>query len=143
MDWNEWEELAPTGDTIQQVANVYRGASKGVIAAEVTAQARGAVRTYQPISKPFIETGKIFAKPDSLYYEVNLGFEVEIPHPARMTGTRFAFIMFSARLWAATEGKKQPRVYDLFPRDLFEGAPRMVKVEFGPEIKATDIGGTF
>lgn len=142
MDWNEWEELMPTEETLKEATKAYRGSTTSVAAAELKLEARGAVRTYKPLWQELAPTAKIIRSPDSGYYEANLGFELDLPKGARDAGARFSFVMFTARLWSVDTGAAHPRVYDLYPRDLYEGTPRQVQVEFGPEIKAGDVGGS-
>lgn len=142
MDWNEWEELTPTDAAVDQVTKVYRGASKSVTSDEVKQLARGAARTHKPDLQRLSDLAKIIAAPDAQYFIVRLGFEFEIDAESRKAGARFSFVRFTALLQSAAHGNAAPRVYDLFPKDLYEGEPRVVKVEFGPEIKAGDVGGS-
>ncbi|MBI4673764.1 MAG: hypothetical protein HY741_19120 [Chloroflexi bacterium] len=140
MDWNEWEELAPTPEALQEITKVYRGASKGVTAAEVNESARGAVRTHKPDVQRMTDLAKIIAAPHAQYFFVRLGFEFDLPHAARKAGARFSFVRFTALLRGVERVDAAPRVYNLYPKDLYQGEPRTVKVEFGPEISANEVG---
>jgi hypothetical protein len=139
MDWNEWEELEPTVETIQTVTRGMADPRAGEQAIRQTILAR--VRAQTPDWKlvadpsPFLASGRA-----AQFYQVRLSFEFDVDKAARDAGARFSYARCTARLWSAAGGAAQPRVYDLYPRDLYEGDPRTVKVEFGPEIKAADAG---
>lgn len=141
MDWNEWEELAPTPQVIIEITKANPGDSKA-ITAEVQESARGAARTHKPDLERMTDLSGIIAAPNAQYYLVRLGFEMDLDADARRAGSRFSFVRLTARLSGAAEGDALPRVYDLYPKDLYEGEPRVVKVEFGPEIKVGEVGGS-
>lgn len=138
MDWNEWEALTPTEKAIQDVAKTYRSTSKGVTQNEVEESARGAVRTHKPDVQRLTDLSKIIAEPNAQYFSVRLGFEFELDPESRKAGARYSFVRFTAFLRSVERVDVAPRVYDLFPKDLYEGEPRMVKVEFGPEISVSE-----
>lgn len=140
MDWNEWEELAPTPEVVEEVTKVYREPEKSVATAEVTKSARGSVRTHRPDLKRLTDLSKIISVPNTQYFCVRLGFEFELNTESRKMGGHYSFVRFSAILRGVEKAETDPRVYDLYPRDLYEGEPRMVKVEFGPEITVNDVG---
>lgn len=140
MDWNEWETLTPTVQAIEEATKVYRGATKSVSAAEVNESARGAVRTHKPDVQCLTDLSTIIAEPDTQYFGVRLGFEFELNPESRRAGARYSFVRFTALLRSVEPGDIAPRVYDLFPKDLYDGEPRTVKVKFGPEITASQVG---
>lgn len=140
MDWNEWEELTPTHEAIQEVTKVYRGPTKSPSASDVNESARGAVRTHKPDVQRMTDLSKILAAANARYFTVRLGFDFDLDHEARKAGARFSFVRFTVLLWGVERADAAPRVYDLFPKDLYEGEPRTVKVEFGPEITANNVG---
>jgi hypothetical protein len=142
MDWNEWEELTPTEEAIQEVAKAYRGTSKGATPNEVQESARGAVRTHKPDPKRLTDLSKIIAAPNAQYFLVRLGFEFEIDAESRKAGARYSFVRFTALLQSVERVDAAPRVYDLYPKDLYEGEPRVVKVELGPELSAKAPGAS-
>ncbi|MCC7165775.1 MAG: hypothetical protein IT331_24975 [Anaerolineae bacterium] len=142
MDWNEWEELTPTTEAIQEVTKVYRGPTKSPSDSEVRESARGAVRTHKPDVRQMADLSKIIAAPNAKYFSVRLGFEFDLDAESRKAGARYSFVRFTALLRGVERDDAAPRVYDLYPKDLYEGEPRVVKVEFGPEIKAGDVGGS-
>lgn len=41
----------------------------------------------------------------------------------------------STHLWATPESSPQPVVYDMYPKHIFEGKPRTVQVQLGPEFR--------
>lgn len=142
MDWNEWEELTPTAEAIQEVTKVLRGASKTVTSDEVRESARGAVRTHKPDPKRLTDVSKIIAAPNAQYFFVRLGFEFEIDAESRKAGARYSFVRFTALLQSVERVDAAPRVYDLYPQDLYEGEPQVVTVEVGPELSAKAPGGS-
>ncbi|MDL1894892.1 hypothetical protein FBQ82_01330 [Anaerolineae bacterium CFX7] len=140
MDWNEWEPLTPTVEAIEEATKVYGGSTKSVSAAEVNKSARGAVRTHKPDVQRLTDLSKIIAEPNAQYFTVRLGFEFELDPESRKAGARYSFVRFTALLRGVERVDAAPRVYDLFPKDLYEGEPRTVKIEFGPEISANEVG---
>lgn len=75
-------------------------------------------------------------------YQVRLSFQFDLPRPARESGIHFVRASCFAYLWPAVGGEPQPTVYDLYPRDLYDGGLRNVAVEFKPELKIAEIGGS-
>lgn len=144
MDWNQWEDLTPTEEAIQEVGKVYRGQSKGPSAVEVKESTRGAVRTYKPDFRQLTaqELTKIIAAPNSHYFLVRLGFEFEIDAESRKAGARYSFVRFTGLLRAVERGDSSPRVYELYPQDLYEGSPQVISIELGPSLKATAPGSS-
>lgn len=72
--------------------------------------------------------------PGDRHLLVRLGFQFDIPPSDRRKGTRYTFARCQAYLWPAVSGEPQPTVYDIIPRDLYNGEPRKVKVTLGPQI---------
>lgn len=144
MDWNDWEELTPTEEVLLEAAKTYRAGTLGTANAveEVRAAARGAVRNDKPVWQQLGDDAPSLRTPGSRYFQVRLGFEYDLPREARDAGSRFSFVVCSARLWSTAAEDPQPSVYELWPRDLYEGKPRQVRVELGPEIKVGEVGGS-
>lgn len=75
------------------------------------------------------------------FYFVRLGFQFDLTEEARRENSRFTYARCEAYLWPAG-GIAQPSVYELVPRDLYEGESRKVHVELGPQIKLGEVGGS-
>ena len=139
--WFE-EELIPstenTNDAVKEVHNEllddFREAAK---------QTRGILRAYKPewdrINSNMIplHSGKM-----SQFFKVRLQFDFEISKDSFDKKSRFVYARCTACLWSATANQPQPWVYDMFPRDLYEGEPQKVRLEFNPEIKAGSVEGS-
>jgi hypothetical protein len=112
------------------------------ISDELTREARGVIRAQKPDwgtltseeMKNVLSSGR-----KAKLIKVRLIFEFEIPKENFDRGARFVYARCAAYL-RSTGGSLQPEVYDLFPRDLYEGEPQKVGLKFGPEIKMDKIG---
>ncbi len=138
--WFE-ETLVPTLQSVEHVTRAFRSAEERAVAAEeIERKAQGIVRVHQPRwlciedASKFAASGRAAA-----YYQVRLGFEFDLPREAREAGAQFVFARCEAFLWGIGAS---PRAYDLFPRDLYEGEPRVVSVELGPELKIGEMSGS-
>lgn len=139
--WYE-EELMPTAQTVEQFTSHVKGLEKSrtAIAANET---RGKVRLHEPRWERLADTKKILTSGiTAAFYQVRLGFEVEVAKEARGAGAQFIFALCSARMWSAATSQVQPSVYDIYPSYLDEGKPREIMVEFGPEIKVGEASGS-
>jgi len=139
--WYE-EELAPTEQTLEELANhVKRLDLPEAVRTSRAIQAQ--VRLYTPIWQRLADTSQILTSTrGAAFYQVRLGFEVEIARQAREDGARFTFALCTAYLWSASNSQVQPSVYDLYPAYLDEGQQRVISVEFGPELKVGEVGGS-
>lgn len=139
--WFE-EELTPTDQTVEQLAAHVKGQEpqRAVTALNET---RAQVRLHVPRWEQLADTQKLLTSGvPATFYQVRLGFEVEVSKAAREAGARFECAQCLARIWSATSGRLQPSVYDLYPAYLDEGQAREISVEFEPEIKVGDVGGS-
>lgn len=134
--WFE-DELLPTVATAETAVK----GVKGAIPEHVQTEARGIVRADRPRWR------RLEASPEQLIsgvpatlYQVRLGFQFDVPQPAQKSGAHFVYARCAAYLWPAAGGEPQPTVYDLYPRDLYEGEPRKVAVKFRPEVKTVKVG---
>lgn len=146
--WFE-DELTPASGTVEEITKALTGGAGALlrgaddVRTEITEQARARVRAHTPDWARLADTSKFLTSGRaSSFYQVRLGVEFELAKEARAAGGRFTFGRCAARLWSAASSQAQPRVYDLFPRDLYEGEPTTVTLEFGPEIKVGAVGGS-
>lgn len=141
--WYE-EPLAPTLESVVEVTRTFRSAAeRAASATEIDQKARGTVRVHQPRWSRVEEIGKLAtAGRAAAYYQVRLGFEFDLPREARDAGAQFVSARCETYLWSASSSAAQPSVYELFPRDLYEGEQRVVSVELGPELKVGDASGS-
>jgi hypothetical protein len=139
--WFE-EELTPTEQTVEQLTRGIKGPESTRVVADVN-DVRARVNVYTPIWKRLVDTQNLLTSGVSTaFYQVRLGFEVEVSRAAREAGARFEYAQCLARMWSAATSHLQPSVYDLYPAYLDEGKAREISVEFGPEIKVGDVGGS-
>ncbi len=112
------------------------------ISDELAREARGVVRAQKPDwgmltseeMKNVLPSGR-----KSKFIKVRLIFEFEISSESFERGARFVFARCAAHI-RSIGGLAQPEVYDLFPRDLYDGEPQKVSLKFGPEITLDKIG---
>ncbi|MBN1285631.1 MAG: hypothetical protein JXB47_09550 [Anaerolineae bacterium] len=142
--WFE-EPLAPPEDTVvQAVKTLTRDTQMSEHEAEqqVRRATKGVVRVNKPrwmVLDP-TEHKLLTSGGDVRFYMVRLGFEFTLAREARESGARFVYARCSTYLWAAGGGEPQPTVYEVIPRDLYEGEARKVNVEIGPEVKLGEVG---
>jgi hypothetical protein len=144
MDEDIWfeEDLVPTEQTIEQLTKDLKGPEITRAESEVD-DLRPRVRVHTPRWQRLADTSRLLTSGVPVaFYQVRLGFEVEVSKTAREAGVRFEYAQCLARLWAAATSHIQPSVYDLYPAYLDEGKAREISVEFGPEIKIGDVGGS-
>ncbi len=79
---------------------------------------------------------------DSRFVLVRFSFQLDLPPALRDRGGLFTYARYSAHLWPKAEGEPQPTIYEVIPRDLYEGEARKVSVKLGPKVKLgpTDVG---
>ena len=139
--WFE-EELIPSKQSTTDVVKEVSGATVDDLQ-EAAKRTQGILRVYQPewdILNPNmipLRSGKL-----SKFFKVRLQFDFEISKDSFDKKSRFVYARCSACLWSATANQPQPWVYDMFPRDLYEGEPQKVRLEFNPEIKAGPVVGS-
>jgi hypothetical protein len=71
----------------------------------------------------------------SRFVLTRLGFEFDMSDEAKKAGSRFVFARCSAYLSASGGTGAEPTVYDIVPREMYEGEPSDVQLKFGPKIK--------
>jgi hypothetical protein len=71
----------------------------------------------------------------SRFVLARLGFEFDMSDEAKKAGSRFVFARCSAYLSVDGGDGAVPTVYDIFPRDLYEGEPGDVQIKISPKIK--------
>ena len=112
------------------------------ISATLASEARGVVRVFRPDWSPLTsnETKNILHSGRNLsLFKVRLVFEFEIPRENFEKGTRFVAARCQGNI-RPVSGAFQPEVYDLFPKDLYEGEPQKVNLKFAPEISLDTVG---
>src|SRR3989304_5960184 len=138
--WYE-EELTPTEQTVEQFTKHIKGLEQSRTATVVN-ETRGQVRLHEPRWERLADIKKILTSGiPAAFYQVRLGFEVEVSKEAREAGAQFKLALCSARMWSAASSQVQPSVYDIYPSYFDEGKPREITVEFGPKIKVGEVGG--
>ena len=139
--WFE-EELMPTEQTVEQLTRGIKGPEITRAVTEVK-ELGAKVRLHVPRWERLADTQKLLTSGASaVFYQVRLGFEVEVSKAARKAGAQFEYVQYLARMWSAASSRLQPSVYDLYPAYLDEGHAREISVEFGPEIKVGEVGGS-
>ncbi len=138
--WYE-DDLVPTLESIDEFTK--KAFDHGDEAADqIASQAHGVVRVHAPRWQ-MVQDAKLLKTAERCnFYQIRLGFEFDIPMKERDARIQFVSATCSAWLWSETTTSVQPRVYDVYPRDLYEGEGREVSVEFGPEVKIGDASGT-
>ncbi|MBN1149041.1 MAG: hypothetical protein JXA78_17415 [Anaerolineales bacterium] len=143
--WFE-EELLPEEDALQQTAKelaTHTESDQAEIEHEIRQQARGILRADRPRWDELkAENAPLRSGESVRFYMVRLGFQFYIPKPAYDLGARFVFARCEARLWASQPGQPDPLLYEVIPKDLYDGEPRKVAIKLGPEIKIGDYGGS-
>lgn len=79
---------------------------------------------------------------DSRFILIRLGFQFDVLPEAKLKGTRFIEARCQASLLAPQNEAAILRVYDMFPKDIYEGQRRTVNVRFGPKIKVGPVDGS-
>jgi hypothetical protein len=135
--WFE-DELVPAEETVRQTVKSSRqGPALGGSQADeqIRQSARGVVRVDRPRwGQLSAEDRPLQSGAPARFFVVRLGFQFEVLEDARNQGARFISARCSAFLWPRTVGQAQPTVYDVFPRDLYEGKPQTFKVKLGPKV---------
>ncbi len=138
--WFE-EDLMPTAQTVAQFTK-HKGLDQSR-SVTVVNETRGKVRLHTPAWERLTDTQKILTSGiPSAFYQVRLGFEVEVAPEARAAGAQFTLALCAARMRSAVSSQLQPSVYDLYPAYLDEGKPREITVEFGPSLQVGDASGS-
>jgi hypothetical protein len=86
-----------------------------------------------PSSGGFLTSGQ-----NSRYFLVRLGFQFDTVETSHLTRTRFIFARCSAFLRAHGGKEPSPSVYEILPRELYDGDAQKMNFKIGPNIK---IGG--
>jgi hypothetical protein len=118
--WYE-EELAPPPEELERISRGEHGQREDLLP-------HLKVRVGQVRWKLLGEVPLRVQKPGFLYL-VRLRFQF-VTHRAEIVYARCA-----TRLWSARRGTELPVVYDLYPRNLYEGKPRTIEIKLGPELR--------
>lgn len=113
----------------------------GSFAEQQTEALNGIVRVHQPRWRLLSaeETKGSAVQAGSRLVAVRLAFEFDLQDAAKRDGVRFVAAKCESWLWAASANHTQPAVYDIVPRQLNGTKPQMVKLQFEPQIKVTDV----
>jgi hypothetical protein len=71
---------------------------------------------------------------DSRYVLIRLGFEFDHPAKNSRTRSKFVFARCFCHLWPASDGTALPTVYEVIPKDLYEGEPQIMQVKISPTV---------
>ncbi|MBC8336863.1 MAG: hypothetical protein H8E29_16515 [Anaerolineales bacterium] len=101
------------------------------------------VRVQKPVWD-VLNKGKLFivSGQEIRLFKVKIGFEFDIPHTEIDKNYRFSFAKCSAFVWSRDDKQPAPWVFDIFPRELYEGEPQKISVKFSPEITVDQIGAS-
>lgn len=134
--WFE-EELAPSQGTVSDIVKSLDQRGDGVNEAELQNMARGVLRYSKPRwGEIDPKTSKLLSSSaSSRFLLVRFGFEFDLSQEGRERGSRFTYARCAAYLSGVNENEPQPSVYDLIPKDLYEGEPRKVQVKIGMEVE--------
>lgn len=129
--WLE-EELMPTEATVAKVVNTMKGATER----QVRAAAKGIMRVDQPRWRRLTESKQSLRtdRPGTLYL-VRLGFQFDFVEAKADSRLGFVYARCWAYLWPSNSGAPVPTVYDLWPKNLYEGEPRVIQLEFEPSLR--------
>jgi len=168
MDEELWfeEEIAPAEGMVETVAkaldpallpadeaaalrlllDALEGLTKGQRAAAVRERYRGIIRVFKP--------GVLRLAPDTrgrgsdarpyargAAYLVRLTVEFDLPSELKEAQYRYKKVYCRAQLTADSDACA-PTVLEVYPDRLFQGGPRMVKVELKPALKWNDVEGS-
>ncbi len=134
--WFE-EELVPIESTIEEVVKS-TPSQRNQINQQARSEMRGILRVNRPrwrqLSKEerdsLLKSG---TKAD--FYLVRLGFQFDIVEKSRKHGVTFVEARCFARLYPAQPGQPQPTVYEVIPRDHYEGKHCLMGVKISPTIQ--------
>ena len=135
--WFE-EELIPSQVTVSEtIKSLPRAGGDSLNEAEIQNATRGVLRYSKPRwGELDAKTSKLLSSSaNSRFVLVRFGFEFDLSREGRESGSRFTYARCAAYLWGVDENQPQPSVYDVLPKDLYEGEPQKVKVKVGAEIK--------
>jgi hypothetical protein len=97
---------------------------------------RAQVRIYRPRWQALqLDAVALHGGQTGTYLLLRLGYEFALDREARDAGAQIHFARCEARLWPSTTGGPQPTVYDLFPKDLYEGEPQKVTLKLAPSLE--------
>jgi len=110
---------------------------------EVRKNARGILRVDKP-RWDLISPDQIPLKSgsNSRFYIVRLGYQFDVPRENYDKGVRFVYARCEARIWAKKAEQPNPSVFEMIPKDLYDGEPKKVKINLGPEIKFGEVGAS-
>lgn len=145
--WFE-DELTLSHEVIDEEAIRIEKSARGdysSIAAELSHVARGFVRVQKPdwMLMPKKESNDLLTSGQKpAFYLIRMIFEFEIPNEQYQQGLRFTYARCSSYIWTTDTSVSKPEVYDLYPKDLYEGEPQKVSLKIGPEITVDKISGS-
>jgi hypothetical protein len=127
--WFE-EELVATEGTVEATVKSLQLSDPGSNAEDLRSASKSVLRyskprwgELDPLQSKLLGSGQ-----DSRFILTRFGFEFDLSEHGRETGSRFTYARCEAYLWSAKEGEPQPTIYDVIPKDLYEGEPRKVQV---------------
>jgi hypothetical protein len=130
--WFE-DELKPSTDEAE--AQIKASGEKRATAQELQASIRSVVRADGPLWKNTGQARLTNGIPGDLW-AVRLRFQFD------PRDTPFVSARCVAYLESLAENEPQPIVYDIYPRNLFDGKPQTVSLKFNPSIEVADVKTT-
>jgi hypothetical protein len=128
------EELVPHAAAVRQaVESVTKGdRDAAILATKISGVLRCTQVRWKEMQpqQDLLTSGK-----GSRFVLARLGFEFDMSDEAKKAGSRFVFARCSAYLSSCNSTGPEPTVYDIVPRDLYEGEPSDVQLKFGPKLK--------
>ena len=147
--WFE-ESLIPTATTITALIEEHKsnppvfrdtlGYDPDDEFAQIMEDTRGILRVDRPrwIELDLSSGGFLTSGQNSRYFLVRLGFQFDTVQTNRLTKTKFIFARCSAFLRARDVKEPSPSVYEILPREVYDGDAQKMNFKIGPNIK---IGG--
>lgn len=140
------DDLIPSDAVIDHtVKQIGQGAASPIreIDRQVREVARGIVRINKPRWCLLEGEGRPLKSQDNnRYYLVRMGFQFYIPKESYEHGSRFIYSLCKARIWPKISHQPDPLVYEILPKDIYDGEPRKVSIQVSPEIKLGAFGGS-
>jgi hypothetical protein len=133
--WFE-ETLALEPEAVDDVLKSLSGTEAAEDPAEIYEAATAQIRFAKPRWTELDEkqSGLLRSGGRSRFMLVRLGYEFDLSPEQRAGGTRFVYARCSAYLWPTTDGEPKPSVYEVMPKDLYEGEPQTMQIKLSPSI---------
>ena len=100
------EELTPTEQTVEQADSCEKGPGTTRKVDSVKGLSRPGAVAHTALGADWLNTQKLLTSGiPAVFYQVRLGFEVEVSQAAREAGAQFEYVQYSARMWSAASSR--------------------------------------